>query len=145
MQLVFLKKPEIFSPKFEVVSCFIRHEEDFLFLHRQDHKPEGNTWAMPAGKIDRGEDILEAMSRELYEEVGLKIEKGMMKKPLATYVKYPTKDFVYYITEVLLIEKPKILLNIDEHKGYEWITLDEALKRDLIPGEDECIRLYYNL
>lgn len=145
MRLVYLERPKEFNPKFEVVSCFVRCNNKFLFVHRQDHKPEGNTWSVPAGKIDQGEDVLEAMSRELFEETGLQIVAERFKEPLKTFVKYPSKDFIYYITEVSSETLPEIKLSNDEHKGFEWLTLEQALKRKLIPGEDECIQYYYNL
>ncbi len=46
-------KPENFTPKFEVVSCFVEYNDEILLLLRQDHKPEGNTYGVPAGKIDQ--------------------------------------------------------------------------------------------
>jgi ADP-ribose pyrophosphatase YjhB (NUDIX family) len=45
-------KPENFTPKFEVVSCFVEYKNEILLLLRQDHKPQGNTYGVPAGKID---------------------------------------------------------------------------------------------
>jgi len=45
--------PENFNPKFEVVSCFVEYEDEILLLRRQDHKPEPNTYGVPAGKIDQ--------------------------------------------------------------------------------------------
>jgi hypothetical protein len=41
-----ISKTEIknFNKRFDVVSAFIEHEGQILMLHRQDHKPQGNTW-----------------------------------------------------------------------------------------------------
>jgi len=36
--------PENFTPKFEVVSCFVEYKQEILLLQRQDYKPQGNTW-----------------------------------------------------------------------------------------------------
>ncbi len=49
------KKPEIFNPSFEVVSCFVEYNNKFLLLLRQDHKNEPNTYWVPAGKINSEE------------------------------------------------------------------------------------------
>ncbi len=57
-------KPEHFIPKFEVVSCFVEYNDEILLLLRQDYKPEGNTYGVPAGKIDEGETPDKAMKRE---------------------------------------------------------------------------------
>ena len=50
----------------DVVSVFIEHNGKILLLHRQDHKPQGNTWAMLAGKVDKSDDSL--YSTPLFEK-----------------------------------------------------------------------------
>ena len=59
-------KIENFNKKFDVVSVFIEHNGKILLLHRQDHKPQGNTWAMLAGKVDKSDDSL--YSTPLFEK-----------------------------------------------------------------------------
>jgi 8-oxo-dGTP pyrophosphatase MutT (NUDIX family) len=143
MKVVFLEKPKVLNPKFEVVSCFVRCGDCILLLHRQDHKPEGNSWGVPAGKVDQGETIHDAMVRELQEEIGLIASADCLKRHVPTYVTYPEKHFVYHIFEIELDKMIDVKLNNEEHKNYEWATLEDALKKDLILGEDECIELYY--
>jgi len=46
--MLYLEKPKVFVPKFEVVSCFVEYQNEFLLLLRQDHKNEPNTYGMPA-------------------------------------------------------------------------------------------------
>ena len=71
--MIYTEKPQEFYSKFDVVSCFVEHNGEILLLHRQDHKPQGNTWGVSAGKVDGGEQVLEAMVREIYEETGFKL------------------------------------------------------------------------
>ena len=67
--MIYKERPKNFNPKFDVISCFVEYDGEILLLHRQDHKPEGNTWGVPAGKVDKGESLLEAMTREIQEEI----------------------------------------------------------------------------
>jgi hypothetical protein len=54
--MYFHRKPDRFDPKFEIVACWLmRPDGRFVLLHRQPWKPEGNTWGVPAGKIEEGE------------------------------------------------------------------------------------------
>ena len=46
---IFDNPPENFSLRFEVAACFIAVNDQFLFLKRQPHKSEGNTWGIPGG------------------------------------------------------------------------------------------------
>jgi 8-oxo-dGTP diphosphatase len=59
--------------KTSVVACIIDSQERVLLTQRCI-EPFCNQWVMPGGKIDHGEPILEALHREVREEVGLEIQ-----------------------------------------------------------------------
>lgn len=44
--------------------------DDRVLLARHDFR-EGTVWAAPGGRIEEGESLLDALARELHEEVGL--------------------------------------------------------------------------
>ena len=48
--------------------------EGRVLLTRRSIPPFRDLWVMPGGKIDLGEPILEALKREVHEEVGLEVE-----------------------------------------------------------------------
>ncbi|MGH7203071.1 MAG: NUDIX hydrolase [Candidatus Levyibacteriota bacterium] len=76
--MIFTLKPANFKNRFDIVSCFCMKEDALLLLHRQNHKPQGNTWGIPAGKVDGEERLDNAIQRELKEETGLDIStKGI--------------------------------------------------------------------
>jgi 8-oxo-dGTP diphosphatase len=58
-----------------VVAVIVDDDGRVLLTRRSIH-PFRDLWVMPGGKIDLGEPILEAMKREVHEEVGLDIEVG---------------------------------------------------------------------
>jgi len=140
-----LEQPEIFAPKFEIVSCFVEHKDEILLLLRQDHKPQPNTYWVPAGKVDEwvDNDTHEAMTREWREETQLDLSDAeyLMK----TYVQYPWYDFIYHMYRKNFQEKPNVIINPEEHKWFTREKLSDALKKDLIQDLDECIRLVYNV
>jgi 8-oxo-dGTP pyrophosphatase MutT (NUDIX family) len=141
--MIYKEKPQTFNSKFEVISCFVEHGEEILLLHRQDHKPEGNTWGVPAGKIDVGEEPLEAMIRELREETRLKLDILQLFYFGKVFVKYTDYDFIYHIYHTQLEQKQEIIINPKEHKNFKWITPQKALGMNLIQDLDECIKLFY--
>ncbi len=142
--MIYPEKPPNFSPKFEVVSCFVEYDKKILLLHRQDHKSEGNTWGVPAGKVNAGEKILEAMVRELREETGFNIPPNQIVYFNKVYVKYPEFDFVYYIFSTNLDKPQTVTINPQEHKGFKWISPEKALDTLLTKDLDACIRLFYD-
>ena len=44
-----------------------------LIARRPDHLHQGGLWEFPGGKIAEGEDVITALRRELYEEVGIDV------------------------------------------------------------------------
>lgn len=143
--MIYKTEPANFSSRFEVVSCYIEHDGEILILHRQDHKPEGNTWGLPAGKIDEGENEFDAVTREVLEETGLEIEPGDLEYLEKLYVVYPTYQFIFHMFKLPLKERPRIKINDSEHKECQWVKPVDVLKLDLIPDFDECLKIYYNL
>lgn len=140
------KKIKNFNKEFDVVSVFLEHDGKILLLHRQDNKPQGNTWAMLAGKVKKNDkDLLSALVREIEEEIGLKTNQEDFKYFDGFYIRYPEFDYVYHIYHLSLEERPNINLNLEEHKAYKWITPEDALKLNLIQDEDICIKWFYNL
>jgi len=134
-----------FRKKFDVVSVFIDHNGETLLLHRQDHKPQGNTWAMLAGKVKNGEDLLDALVREMDEEIGLKVEANMLTYFERYYVRYPDYDYAYHIYHLPVKQKPELNLNKEEHKDYCWIKPVDALNLNLIQDEDSCLKWFYGV
>ncbi len=143
-QYVFQTPPENFNPKVEVATCFIFVKDQVLFLKRQPYKPEGNTWGIPGGKIEKGEDAAETVVREVHEETKIDLSKMPMKYFGKVYIRYPHVDFIYHMFETQMDDyPPEIVIDSSSHSEYQWLTLKDALNLPLIPGEDECIYLSY--
>ncbi len=149
--MIYEKEPEGFNPRFEVVSCFVEYKGEIILLERPEHKPEGGTWGVPAGKVEEGEKPLAAMIRELWQETKLKIPKSKIKFDRKVYVRYPDYDFVYHIFHALLDARERIKINPKEHEKYMWIAPEKALVMEntqsiaLIRDLDACIRLFYRI
>lgn len=140
------KMPNSFIPKFEVVSCFVQYNDTILLLHRQDHKSEGNTWGVPAGKVDHGENIHDAIIREVFEETAIQLKPTDIHYHFHVFVTYPTYQFIYHIfsTHINNNIAPRITINPNEHKSFVWIPPTNAKSAlHLIPDLDACINLIF--
>ncbi len=58
-------------PKTKGVRCLIRHTDKFLLIR---HAYGSDVWTLPGGGVRRKESLEDAVRRELYEEVGLRIQ-----------------------------------------------------------------------
>ena len=56
------------------VVAVIVDDEGRVLLTKRNVPPFQNLWVMPGGKVDLGEPLLEALKREVHEEVGLEGE-----------------------------------------------------------------------
>lgn len=145
---VYLEKPEGFNPKSAVVGCcFIHYKDKILILHRQDYNAEGNRWGIPGGKLNKGEPLIDAIVREVYEETGFSFEKDKIHYIGKLYIRVPNFDFEYHmVTYEDEIKNPgDVKINFKEHKGFTWVTPKDALKMDLITDEDTCFEIVFGL
>lgn len=141
---IYLEKPNNFNPKIEVVGCFLEYEDKILLLHRQEHTSQGNLWGIPGGKLEKLETPLNAAIRETLEETGFDILKQPISDLGKVYIKYPTFDYIYYMIKCKPVELPgSVKITFNEHKGFTWVTPDDALKMNLMLDEDDCIKLIY--
>jgi 8-oxo-dGTP diphosphatase len=143
--MIYQNRPEKFNPVFKVVGCWCECDEKTLFIQRHTSKPEGGTWATPAGKVNKNEDPASAMLRELYEETGLKAREKDLILFRKVFVKYHNYDFDYYIFKYKLHQLPEIILNPKEHTDFKWLYPKDALRLPLIEDEEACIELIYNV
>lgn len=52
----------------------VRRANDVLIARRPDHVPQGGFWEFPGGKVEPGEQLNQALCRELHEELGIEVD-----------------------------------------------------------------------
>jgi 8-oxo-dGTP pyrophosphatase MutT (NUDIX family) len=144
--MIYEEKPKAFIPDIEVVSCLVECNGKFVLLHRQDNKIHGNKWGPPAGKMDKGDkDTISAILRELKEETGIIAKEKDLIFHKTFFVSHSDRNFFYHYFKLNLSEKTEIIIKKDEHKAFTWVNLEEALKMNLIPDEDYCLKHIYRI
>ncbi len=55
------------------VGVLIRSDDSFLLTSRPEGKAYAGYWEFPGGKLEAGESVVQALTRELQEEIGITI------------------------------------------------------------------------
>lgn len=92
----------------------------YLFLLRDDDT-HSNTWGLVGGRVEKDEQVVDCLHREIKEEIGT-INPIVKIVPLDLYTSQDEK-FEYH-TFACIVEDEFIPQLNHEHKGYCWTTLD---------------------
>ncbi len=139
---VFFEAPVGFKPSVEVAGCYCEYEDKLLFLRRHPRASHGNTWGIPAGKFEKGEDARSAAIREAKEETDLDITGEDLTYVGKLYMSEPPVNYVFHIFRKRFSQMPQVRLNLNENHEARWATCEEAFKLPLIIGGREALQFY---
>ncbi len=83
------------------VGVLIRPDGYFLLTSRPQGKVYAGYWEFPGGKLEAGEDVVQALRRELHEELGIDIGEPLLWK-------------------TQLVDYPHALVRLNFCKVFEW-------------------------
>jgi len=109
-----------------------------LLLYRKAGKPEGETWGLPAGKIEPGEDIGSTAVREVKEEIGYAINPRYLRFVKSYHWDRDDLDVFFEVFKFSVgSSEVEIRLNKGESTEYKW-----ALPKDWYQQSDLMLGIY---
>lgn len=119
----------------QAVMIIIQKENKFLFGKRSLWKKAApGYWCPVSGKIEAGESEIEAVCREAWEEVGLRVET--VKKLTEMDTQDGSGRLHFWLARI--VEGEAYTKN-DEHSEIGWFTLEELRELNPIFHEDLAI------
>ena len=99
-----------------------------------DRRP--GSWSVPGGKVEAGETLAEAVTRELREETGIEGVCG----PLLGWAERIAEGYHYVILdfEVTLVGNDQVVAGDDAAEA-AWVELHEVAELDLVEGVAELL------
>lgn len=92
-------------------------------------------WNSPGGKVEKDEDIFDAVCREVCEETGCRLDKSMLG--LVDCYLYPQRKLkVFFFTTTFNEDMFQHIKNTEPDKQSDWqlFTVKQALKLELLPS-----------
>jgi len=121
------------NPRVRVLAAVIVRQDRWLLCRRPVHKRHGGCWEFPGGKLESGEDLAAAASRELREELGVDVTH-------VGDVLFTRDDdgspFVIEFTTVTIRGEPQAL----EHSELRWCDAADAATMPLAPADAAFVR-----
>lgn len=108
--------------RIEVVAAVLKNEGEFLAVQRAPSKLDyvSEKWEFPGGKIEAGETLVAAITRELDEELRIAVTDPQFL--LAIEHSYPDFDITMHC---FVIEVPTRELELTEHIDSRWLSKDQ--------------------
>lgn len=101
-----------------------------LLSLRPDHVHQGGLWEFPGGKVEAGEQVVEALKRELHEEVGVEVEQA---RPLIRIRhRYPDREV---LLDVWRVDRIRGSARGREGQVVEWVEPSQLQRRSM-PAAD---------
>ncbi len=106
----------------EVVAAVLKNEGEFLAVQRAPSKLDyvSEKWEFPGGKVEAGETLVAAITRELDEELRIAVTAPQFL--LTIDHSYPDFDITMHC---FVIEVPTRELELTEHIDSRWLSKDQ--------------------
>ena len=107
--------------------AIIRNDKDEILLIK---RKDTGRWGMPAGSLELGDSVTDALKREVFEETGLTVTSF---RPLSVYtdskyaIEYPNGDQVQIFTMVFIVDEWEgdLVSETDETSDIGFFPLDD--------------------
>lgn len=99
-------------------------------------------WDLPGGGLHKHEGVKEGASREIREELNLKIDPGLLINLGSKEIKSGLKKNKMYYLYITLDEKPELELDRFEIMETRWVTMSELNVVKIQPVSRQIIQDY---
>lgn len=127
-----------------VVSAIVVHPTDkrILLCKRAMGNPLGGKWEFPGGKVEQGETLLQAIQRELREELGIEIKAA--QEVNTQYLTQSQGKKVRITTFAVLQHEGEVTQDHAVHSAHAWISNLERFK-PLVASADKFLPNWWDL
>ena len=115
----------------------INANKEILILKRQNSEVYNDLWDVPGGKLEEGNTLLEALTREIREETGLKLEKIIAILSTSKF-QGQAADKPIIFRNIYLVKAGGDVVISNEHREYRWVKAESL--HEYTFGNDEDLQ-----
>jgi 8-oxo-dGTP diphosphatase len=115
----------------QVVAALIVRDDTILICQRTKYQPMPLQWEFPGGKIEPGENAVEALVRELQEELGITAEIGHE----VAHIVHSYKNGNIIELGFHLVEKYAGPLENRIFRDIRWVSREELTQYDFLEAD----------
>ncbi len=127
-----MKEPQV------AVGAVVFRENKVLLVQRKN-APAAGQWAIPGGRVKRGETLKAAAEREVLEETGVRIEAGK-----TVYVFEYINSFHYIIIDLEAVYISGNPAAADDALDARWVSAGELAALDVTPSTLQLLKEKYH-
>jgi 8-oxo-dGTP diphosphatase len=120
------------------VGAVVVHDGSLLLV-RRGHGPAAGEWAVPGGRVERGETLAEAVVREVREETGLECVCGELLGWAELLDDDPHQPHFVVLDFVATVLEHGTPAAGDDAAEVAWVVLHEVVERRLVDGLAEFL------
>lgn len=110
-----------------VIFCDSNGEEKFLLVKKLEFSAQRYRWRLLKGGVKTGESEIEALKREIFEEVGLE-NVQVLEKVYSYQFTFRNVKHLVSSYKVRANSRERIRLQTSEVVGYIWVPKERAIK-----------------
>ncbi len=122
-----------------VVLLILKDKDGSVLMVKRANTSHGlHKWCLPAGKVEKGEELEEACRRETKEEVNLELDN--IKSFLSRIERSTEKIGAVYDANYFTADfKGEIKIN-EESSDFRWFTKEDLLKEEIAPDQKDVLK-----
>jgi len=113
------------------VDLIVHRGEQVLLCHR-NNEPDKGQWALPGGRVLKGETFEEAVRRKAMEELGIEVK---IERQVGTYDIVLEKLHAITIVFLVTMEEDAPIKLDSQHSAYKWISTIDNVYRPYVAQE----------
>lgn len=110
------------------VGILAKDHDKILLVKQYRYALQEDTWEIPAGKLEEGENPQECALREIEEETGYQaLNIRLLSKVVATPGYCTEHLHIFYTDKLKKVDNPR-LGDEDEDLTFEWFSIDQCIE-----------------